>query len=158
MHPDHDFAVSVEWTGNRGEGTATYRSYGREHRITAAGKPDLAGSAARVFHGNADRWNPEEELIAALSSCHMMSYLHVAVRNGIVVEAYTDAATGRMRVDDDGGGRFTAVMLRPVVTISSGDPDLARSIHAEASRLCFIASSVNFPVHHEPEIRVASPE
>jgi organic hydroperoxide reductase OsmC/OhrA len=155
MHPDHDFAVSVEWTGNRGEGTTSSRSYGREHVLIAEGKLPLEGSSGRVFHGNAERWNPEEELIAALSSCHMMSYLHVAVRNGVVVESYTDAASGRLRVDDDGGGHFTEVTLHPIVTISAGEPDLAQSLHAEASRLCFIAASVNFPVRHVPEVRLA---
>jgi organic hydroperoxide reductase OsmC/OhrA len=150
MHPDHSFEVSVEWLGNRGTGTSHYRAYGREHRVTAEGKPEIAGSSARVFHGNLDRWNPEEELIAALSACHMLSYLHVAVLHGVVVDAYTDAATGTMRVNDEGGGRFTEVTLSPVVTISTGDPDLANSLHAEASRKCFIAASVNFPVRHRP--------
>lgn len=153
MDSDHSFAVSVEWTGNRGTGTSGYREYSRDVNVVADGKVPIAGSSARVFHGDAARWNPEEQLIAALSQCHLLSYLHVAVNNGIVVESYTDDATGTMRTEGQ-GGRFTEVTLRPVVTISSGDPELARSLHAEANRLCFIASSVNFPVRHEPEIRV----
>ena len=153
MDSDHSFAVSVEWTGNRGTGTSGYREYSRDVTVAAEGKAPIAGSSARVFHGDAARWNPEEQLIAALSQCHLLSYLHVAVNNGIVVESYTDAATGTMRTEGQ-GGRFTEVTLRPIVTISAGDPELARSLHAEANRLCFIASSVNFPVRHEPEIRV----
>jgi organic hydroperoxide reductase OsmC/OhrA len=153
VNNDHSFAVSVEWTGNRGTGTSGYREYGRDVDITADGKQPIAGSSAPVFHGDPSRWNPEEALIVALSQCHLLSYLHVAVDNGIVVETYTDAATGTMRTEGQ-GGRFTEVTLRPVVTISSGDPDLARTLHAEASRLCFIAASVNFPVRHEPTIRV----
>jgi len=155
MDADHRFAASVAWTGNRGPGTSGYRAYGRDHVVSVAGKPDLHASAARVFHGDADRWNPEEELIAALAGCHLLSYLYVAVAHGIVVEAYEDAAEGTLATTPDGGGRFTEVVLRPVVTISAGDPDVARRIHAEASRLCFIASSVNFPVRHEPTVVLA---
>ena len=152
MDADHRFAASLTWTGNRGSGTSGTRAYGRDHVVTVAGKPELRASAARVFHGDVDRWNPEEELLAALSGCHLLSYLYVAVANGIVVEAYEDTAEGVLTTTPDGGGRFTAVVLRPVVTISAGDPEVARALHAEANRLCFIASSVNFPVHHEPTI------
>lgn len=155
MHLDHHFAVSVTWQGNRGEGTSDYRSYGRENLITAKGKHPIDGSSAKPFRGNVERWNPEELLIAALSECHMLSYLHVAVLNGIVVTDYSDEAVGTMLQTADGGGHFTSVTLRPVVTILSGDPDVALAIHAKASELCFIASSVNFPVSHEPRIIVA---
>lgn len=155
---EHSFAVSVEWTGNRGGGTADYRSYARDNLISAEGKPPIEGSSAKVFHGDAARWNPEEALIAALSECHLLSYLHVAVKNGVVVESYTDAASGTLLTDGSGGGHFANVTLRPMVTISAGDPEVARRIHADANALCFIASSVNFPVLHEPTIVVASGE
>ena len=151
---DHSFAVSVEWTGNRGSGTSGYRAYGRDNTLSADGKPPIEGSAARAFHGDATRWNPEETLIAALVECHLLSYLYVATQNGIVVESYTDAATGTLQTEGDGTGRFAEVVLRPKVTISSGDPDLAQSLHDEAERLCFIAQSVNFPVRHDPTIEV----
>ncbi len=151
---EHSFAVSVEWTGNRGSGTSDYKAFGRDNLLTAEGKPAIEGSAARVFHGDASRWNPEETLIAALVECHLLSYLYVATQNGIVVESYTDAATGILRTDGDGSGRFESVTLRPVVSISSGDPEVATAIHADANRLCFIAASVNFPVYHEPTIEV----
>jgi len=152
---DHHFRTSVTWTGNRGTGTSSYKSYGRENEILADGKHPIEGSSARVFHGNAERWNPEELLIAALSECHMLSYLHVAASHSVVVTSYTDDATGTMRLRQDGGGQFTEVTLRPVVTIESGDPELAMSLHREASEKCFIAASVNFPVHHEPTIHLA---
>lgn len=155
MQNDHRFAVSVEWTGNLGAGTADYTSFTRDNLLSADGKPPIAGSSARVFHGDPSRWNPEETLMAALVECHLLSYLFVAVKNGIVVESYTDAATGSLQTDGSGGGRFTEVTLHPVVTISSGDPEVARAIHADANALCFIASSVNFPVHHKPTIVVA---
>ncbi len=156
MRHEHNYAVAVEWLGNRGTGTSGYRDYGREHVVRAAGKHELEGSSDRVFHGNADRWNPEELLLAALSQCHLLSYLHVAANAGVIVTGYTDAAVGTMVQTPDGGGRFTSATLRPRVTISSGDAELARALHAEASAKCFIAASVNFPVHHEPEILSAS--
>lgn len=155
MNLEHHFAVSLEWTGNRGTGTSGYRDYGRDHIVRSEGNHDISGSSDRVFHGDADRWNPEEMLIGALSQCHLLSYLHVASANGVVVTDYTDAAVGTMEQTADGGGHFTSVTLRPVVTISSGNPDLALSIHHEASLKCFIASSMNFPVGHEPRIIVA---
>lgn len=150
---EHSFAVSVEWTGNRGTGTSGHRDFGRDNTLTTEGRPPLLGSAARVFHGDADRWNPEETLMAALVECHLLSYLYLAAKNGIVVESYTDAATGSIQTRGE-AGRFTEVVLRPRVTISSGDPDLAQSLHDEAERICFIAQSVNFPVRHEPETTV----
>ncbi|MEO5535150.1 MAG: OsmC family protein [Pseudolysinimonas sp.] len=156
MAQDHTFSVALSWTGNRGTGTSGSRDFGRDHVVSLDGKHLIEGSAARAFHGDLERWNPEELLIAALSQCHLLSYLYVAVQNGIVVASYTDAAVGTLVTDADGGGRFTEVVLRPVVTISAGDPDVATRLHAEANRLCFIASSVNFPVRHEPSIQVVS--
>ncbi|MHC5796811.1 OsmC family protein [Lacisediminihabitans sp. FW035] len=152
MNHEHNFVVALEWTGNRGTGTSGYKAYGRDHVVRAEGKHEISGSSDRVFHGDADRWNPEEMLIAALSQCHLLSYLHVAASNGVVVTEYTDAATGVMEQTADGGGHFTSVTLRPIVTISAGDPELARSLHHEARLKCFIANSMNFPVEHEPQV------
>lgn len=156
MRHRHNYAVSVEWTGNRGTGTSGYRDYGRDHIVRAEGKlHELAGSSDRVFHGDRERWNPEELLLAALSQCHLLSYLHVASSRGIVVVAYTDDATGVMEQTANGGGHFTEATLRPVVTIAAGDPADALDAHHEAARKCFIAASVAFPVHHEPRIVLA---
>ncbi|MFC5788260.1 OsmC family peroxiredoxin [Agromyces tardus] len=157
MLGEHHYAVDVEWQGDRGEGTASYRAYGRRHVVRVAGKlHEIAGSSDRVFHGDRERWNPEELLIAALSQCHMLSYLHVATNHGVVVRAYTDAATGTMVEDGRGGGAFTEVTLRPRVTVAdAATAELAAAIHAEASEKCFIAASVAFPVHHEPTILIA---
>lgn len=152
MKLQHSYEVSVEWQGNRGTGTSDYRSYGREHVVRAEGKRPLEGSADPTFHGNADRWNPEELLLAALSQCHLLSYLHVAASHGVIVTAYTDSATGVMEQTHDGGGHFVSATLRPTVTIVGGDAELAGRLHAEASSKCFIAASVNFPVRHEPTI------
>ncbi|MEO8907737.1 MAG: OsmC family protein [Microbacteriaceae bacterium] len=152
MNLEHHYAVAVQWTGNRGTGTSGYREYGRDHTLSAQGKADIQGSSDRTFFGDADRWNPEELLLAALSQCHMLSYLHVAVKHGVRVLAYSDAATGTMQQDGSDGGHFTSAVLRPRVTIADpGQNELAQSLHAEAAKKCFIAASVNFPVTHDPE-------
>ena len=151
MAMTHHYEVQLTWEGNRGTGTSHYRDYGREVRVEADGKPAIEGSSDPTFHGNADRWNPEELLLAALSQCHLLSYLHAATQHGVTVLAYTDAATATMETGPDGGGRFTSATVRPRVTIS--DPaqiELADSLHEQAGRQCFIAASVNFTVHHEP--------
>jgi organic hydroperoxide reductase OsmC/OhrA len=147
----HHYAVSIEWIGDRGTGTTGYRDYDRALVVRAAGKPDLPSSADTAFRGDADRWNPEELLVAALSECHMLSFFHVAVQHGVVVTGYTDAATGEMETLPDDSGRFVRVDLRPEVTLADeGQRALADSLHPQANRLCFIANSVNFPVHHAP--------
>ena len=150
----HNYEIAVHWTGNRGTGTSAYKAYGRDHTVTAAGLPSLLGSADRTFHGDRERWNPEQLLVTALAQCHMLSYLHMAVRVGVVVTAYTDDALGVMR-QEGLGGAFEEVLLRPLVTVAEASMvDRARSAHAEAFTHCFIANSVNFPVRHEPTIRV----
>lgn len=154
----HEYRIGIEWAGNRGTGTSGYREYGRQLLIHADGKPALEGSADPTFHGDRDRWNPEELLVSALAQCHMLSYLHMAVRAGVVVTAYTDAATGVMRQRGIGGA-FEEVVLRPRVTVADESMvEAARAAHTDAYEACFIASSVNFPVRHEPEIVVASGE
>jgi organic hydroperoxide reductase OsmC/OhrA len=158
MNTEHSFAVSVEWQGNRGTGTSGYKDFSRAVELRSEGKHAILASAAKTFHGDADRWNPEEQLIAALSQCHLLSYLHVATQAGVVVESYTDAATGTLQTNSDGSGALIDVVLRPVVTISAGAPATALALHAEANRLCFIANSVNFPVRHEPRILVLDDE
>ncbi|GAA1531492.1 OsmC family protein [Nocardioides humi] len=153
---DHHYALDLAWQGNRGTGTSGYRDYDRDVRLTAAGKPDLLGSADPTFRGDASRWNPEELLLAALAQCHLLSYLHSAVSHGVVVVAYDDSPVGTMAQIGQ-GGRFTSVTLRPRVTVAdAGMVETAREIHAEASRNCFIAASVSFPVGHEPVIEVAA--
>jgi organic hydroperoxide reductase OsmC/OhrA len=149
MDADHRFLASLTWTGNRGTGTSGPRAFGRDHVVSLAGKPDIHGSAARAFHGDLDRWNPEEMLIAALTQCHLLSFLYVATRARVVVTGYRDDATGVLAVAADGSGRFREVVLRPRVEFAT-PPDDPEALHAEAHRLCFIANSVNFPVRVEP--------
>ncbi|QFG21028.1 OsmC family protein [Actinomadura sp. WMMB 499] len=147
----HRYEVSVTWTGNTGTGTSSYRAFERAHEVRAAGKPPIAGSADPAFRGDPARWNPEELLVASLSECHMLWFLHLCASAGIVVTAYTDEPLGTMVETADGGGRFEEVVLRPRAVLA--DPARAgetAALHERAHGLCFIANSVNFPVRHEP--------
>ncbi|MFE4227142.1 OsmC family protein [Arthrobacter sp. NPDC056886] len=148
---EHRYALTVRWTGNLGAGTSTYRGYSRDHDVEIPGLPVLRGSADPTFHGDRERYNPEQLLLAALSQCHMLSFLHVAVKHGVVVTAYEDRAEGLMRTNRDGSGQFESVTLKPTVTVAEpAAPDLLEELHVEANKVCFIARSVNFPVLHQP--------
>jgi organic hydroperoxide reductase OsmC/OhrA len=155
---EHRYAVTVAWTGNEGSGTSGYRAYRRDHEISAGEKPTIPGSSDPAFRGDPARWNPEELLVASLSACHKLWYLHLCAEAGIAVLAYEDRAEGVMVQDPDGGGRFSGVTLRPEATVAAGaDAARALDLHRAAHALCFIANSVNFPVGIEPEIRVSAP-
>lgn len=148
----HQYEIRMEWTGNNGEGTKAYTSYRRDHVISAEGKPPVEGSSDPAFRGDPTRYNPEELLVAALSSCHMLSYLHLCAVNHVTVVAYRDLAFGLMEEHPNGLASFTRVLLRPVVTISAGDREKALKLHEKAHHNCFIANSVNFPVECEPSV------
>lgn len=155
MEKHHHYTATITWTGNRGSGTSGYTAYDRDHIISAEGKPEIPGSSDPAFRGNKNRYNPEDTMVGALSACHMLWYLHVCSVNGVIVESYTDAATGTMDENKDGSGQFSEVILRPHVTVRSADmKENALRLHEEAHRMCFIARSVNFPVHHEPTIHI----
>lgn len=150
---EHHYELTIQWTGNLGTGTTNYRGYSRDHDVLIPGLPILKGSADPTFHGDRERYNPEQLLLAALAQCHMLSYLHVAVKHGVVVTDYRDEATGLMRLNRDGSGQFESVTLHPVVTLADPDQaDLAQRLHHDANQVCFIARSVNFPVQHQPRI------
>jgi organic hydroperoxide reductase OsmC/OhrA len=146
----HNYEVSTVWTGNTGEGTGTYEGYARDHIVQGEGKPSIKASSDPAFRGDASRYNPEELLVASLSSCHMLWYLHLCSMNAITVLEYKDRASGQMEEDSDGSGRIVQVVLRPEVWITpESDPVRAKALHEEAHDRCFIANSVNFPVKIE---------
>ena len=150
MHKSHNYSLTVKWTGNRGTGTSDYRAYDRNHIIQSESKADIAGSSDPAFRGDKTRYNPEDLMVASLSACHMLVYLHLCAVGGVVVTDYVDHASGNMVETPDGGGHFTEVTLKPVVTVKDSSMiDKANELHHEANKLCFIANSVNFPVKHE---------
>ncbi len=157
MPQTHTYATHLTWTGNRGTGTSNYRAYDRAHEIRLADKPALFCSADPAFRGDPTRHNPEELLVASLSSCHMLWLLHLAADAGLVVVEYVDDAHGTMEETTDGGGHFTEVILRPTVTTASEvEPARMDELHERAHSLCYIARSVNFPVRCEARVRYRS--
>lgn len=145
----HVYEVEVTWSGE----TTGYRSYSRNHELLTAGRPPILATSDPKFRGDTDRWNPEQLLVASLSDCHMLWFLHLCAEAGVVVTSYHDTAVGVM--DDV---RFQHVTLRPKVTVRDASMvDKAVALHSVAHEKCFIANSVNFPVAHEPTIEVAQP-
>jgi organic hydroperoxide reductase OsmC/OhrA len=155
----HDYKAHLIWDGNLGTGTTSYTGYGRKYRLQIEGKPELVGSADPMFRGDANVYNPEDLFVAALSSCHLLSYLALCARTKINVIAYEDHAEGVLKLLPNGGGIFESVTLRPVVTLAPGsDEKRAMELHETAHDLCFIAASVKVPVLHEPQVRVEGAE
>jgi organic hydroperoxide reductase OsmC/OhrA len=148
---EHSYTSTIVWTGDRGEGTKTYRGYDRTWEIRTEGKPVIACSNDPLLGGDPHLPNPEDLLLSSLSACHMLWYLHLASSAGIVVMAYRDEPIGVGETSPNGAGRFLRATLRPVITVQAG-ADLARAeaIHHEIHQYCFIARSVNFPVTYEP--------
>lgn len=151
---NHTYEVKVNWTGNLGNGTSDYRAFERSHSISVTNKPVIFGSSDPAFRGDASKYNPEELLVASLSSCHMLWYLHLCAVAGVIVVDYDDNAQGVMEETSDGGGHFSNVLLRPQVVVA--EPSMiekAEKLHKEARQKCFIANSVNFEVAHEAVCR-----
>ena len=154
MAREHRYQLALKWTGNRGTGTSGYRDYGRDHEISAEGKVTLIqGSSDPAFRGDASRYSPEDLLVASLSTCHMLWFLHLCADAGIIVMAYSDTPTGTMAENADGSGHFTNVTLRPRVMLADKSRAAeTAALHEKAHHLCFIARSVNFPVEHEADV------
>jgi len=151
---EHNYKTTITWTGNDGKGTAGYREYQRSHTINVERKPEIPASSDPSFRGDKTRYNPEELLLASVSSCHMLWYLHLCSVNGVIVTEYIDGATGIMIEAADGSGYFKEITLHPQVTVSNESMiEKADALHHDANKMCFIANSVNFPIHHIPITR-----
>jgi organic hydroperoxide reductase OsmC/OhrA len=147
----HHYKATTTWIGNRGQGTSDYKAYDRNHDISINAKPTLMCSSDPAFRGDKTRLNPEELLVASLSGCHMLWYLHVCSTHGVIVLEYVDEASGQMEENADGSGQFREVMLRPKVKVADASMiPKANALHHEANKMCFIARSVKFPVNHQP--------
>lgn len=155
MSKQHSYTVNVQWTGNNGTGTSAYDAYERSHTISIENKPDILASSDTPFRGDNTKHNPEDFLVSSLSTCHMLWYLHLCADAGVIVTDYTDHATGIMIQTEKGGGYFTEVTLNPVVTVTNESMIVkANELHNIARERCFIANSMNFPVHHQPVCKV----
>jgi organic hydroperoxide reductase OsmC/OhrA len=157
MNGEHNYNLTVQWTGNKGTGTSGYKDFERSHTILVDNKVAILGSSDPAFRGDQTKHNPEDLLLASISSCHMLWYLHLCAVAGVIVTDYVDNATGVMIETADGGGKFTAVTLHPIVTVTNAAmTDKANELHAKANQLCFIANSLNFPVHHQATCVIGS--
>ncbi len=157
MDKKHQYSLEVNWTGNSGTGTSGYRSYERSHTVSGENKPDILCSSDQVFRGDKTKYNPEELLVAAVSGCHMLSYLHLCSDAGVVVVNYSDKPVGTMHEMPDGSGHFTEVNLFPVVSVTEEYMiEKANHLHERAHELCFIASSCNFKVKHKPSCKAVN--
>lgn len=146
---DPIYSTTIEWTGNKGTGTSGYREYGRDYIVRISGKPFIEGSSDPAFRGDPAKHNPEDLLLTAVSSCHMLWFLHLAADNGIIVTSYTDHATGVLHLESDGSGRFISIDLNPeVAVLEESMVDRCAELHQQANRYCFIANSLNIPVSH----------
>ena len=153
---EHHYSANLNWTGAAQGPTSDYKGYSREYRVDFDGKPSITGSAEPAFLGDLKLLNPEEMLLMALSSCHMLSYLALAALEGLEVLAYEDSPSGTV-TQEGYGGRFTEVTLRPRVVIAAGaHQGRALDLHAEAHKTCFVSNSLNFPVRHQADITTAS--
>ena len=156
MSKEHKYILTIQWTGNKGPGTSSYTAYDRSHTALVEGKSEIQLSSDPAFRGDKARYNPEELLVASLSSCHMLWYLHLCSEAGVTVVDYSDNATGMMKESSNGGGRFSEVALNPVVTVTEASMiDKANQLHIRANELCYIANSVNFKVLHFPVCKLA---
>ena len=151
----HDFISKIVWTGNRGDGTRTYKGYDRTWDIALPGKEIISCSNDPLLGGDTSKMNPEDLLISALSACHMLWYLHLASNAGIVVTAYSDDPVGHGETLPNGAGRFLSAVLRPKISVQDGaNLELAAELHQKVHAFCFIARSVNFPVCYAPTFTV----
>lgn len=146
---EHTYHTNLRWTGNTGKGTETYRGYERSHLISVEGKQTIEASSDPSFRGDKSKYNPEEMFVASLSSCHMLWFLHLCSEASVIVLEYTDAAIGKMTESDDGNGKFSEVILNPVVKVKEEWMiEKTDSLHEKANAFCYIANSCNFPVRH----------
>lgn len=156
----HQYRLELKWEGNRGEGTAGYKSYGREYSIAGKGKETvIKASADPAFLGSSALYNPEEFLLASIASCHMLWYLHLCSDAHITVLDYADSPVGVMVENEDGSGQFESVTLQPQISLAEGsDIKRAEALHIKAHSMCFIARSCNFQINYRPTIHCAIPE
>lgn len=145
----HHYETNLTWRGE----TRSYEHYTRRWTVHVDGKPPLLGTADPQFRGEASLHNPEDLLLAALSSCHCLTYLALCARYGVTVLTYEDRATAEMT------SQFDRVTLRPIVGIANtGHRELALALHVEANAQCFIARSVRCEIAHEASVVVVGGE
>jgi len=151
MKRQHNYSATIKWTGNKGKGTLNYKEFERGYTISINNKPNILGSSDPAFLGDKTKHNPEELLLASLSSCHMLWYLHLCSESNVIITTYIDNPIGIMIEKQNGSGKFSEVILKPIVVVKEKSMiEKAIKLHAKANELCFIANSVNFKILHNP--------
>ncbi len=139
--------INLSWSRTTPDFEA--RSYSRDHEVTFKNGKSVAMSAAPAYRGSPECVDPEEMLVASLSSCHMLTFLFLASQKGLVVDQYEDDAVGRLERNEAGKLAITRVALRPTVTFAPGkgvDGEALAALHHQAHEECFIANSVKTEV------------
>jgi organic hydroperoxide reductase OsmC/OhrA len=155
MNTLHNYKLATKWTGNQGTGTSNYKDFVRSYNIQIENKADILGSSDPEFRGDKTKHNPEELLLASVSSCHMLWYLHFCAENKIIVTDYVDNATAILEETEDGNGKFSSITLNPSITITEKSMvELATELHKKANEFCFVANSLNLKVDHKPIFNV----
>jgi organic hydroperoxide reductase OsmC/OhrA len=156
MSVQHHYKLTAKWHGNRGTGTSGLKAYDRSHTVSIQGKPELYLTTDNPAVGDKSKLNPEDLLVTAIASCHMLSYLYVCALEGVIVTDYSDEATGIMIEHEKGGGHFQEVTLHPKVIVAERSMiEKALALHHRAHEICYIANSVNFPVNNQPTCEAA---
>jgi len=145
--------VSIHWTRNGGD--FAYKNYSRDHVWRFENGVEVPGSAAPAYLGNPQRVDPEAAFVAALSSCHMLTFLAVACNRGFVVDRYDDTAVGHLEKNASGKLAITRVDLHPQISYSGSKQPTQSDIewlHDKAHKECFIANSVTTTVAVLPAV------
>jgi organic hydroperoxide reductase OsmC/OhrA len=141
-----EYKAKIIWETN-GE-SFTYDTYNRTHAITFGSGTEITASSAPDYKGHTDRVNPEEQLLGAISSCHMLTFLAIAAKRSFEVTRYKDEASCWLEKDETGGLSVTRAVLRPQITFADKTPDAETitKMHESAHRNCFIARSLKTKV------------
>ena len=144
---EHKYQLKLNWTGGS-EIDAIQND--RMYEVLIDRKPTIYGSADKPFFGDPEKYNPEDLLLAALSACHMMSFMYVCRKLGIKVYHYEDHATGLLKINQDGTGQFEFAELKPKVKADHmPDGMIFKELNSRAAKLCFIKRSINFTVNYK---------
>ncbi len=140
------YFIKLSWIR---ENDFSYETFNRTHDINFSGEQILKSSSAPEYLGEANKANPEEMLAAAVSSCHMLTFLAIASKSGYIVDMYQDRAEAQLHKNEEGKIAITQINLNPSIEFSGAkqpDANQLKSLHEKAHRNCFVANSIKTKV------------
>lgn len=143
----HTFQIDLDWKRTK---EFSYEKFNRDHQVSLGGNQTIKNSAALAYFGSSDTTNPEELLVSALASCHMLTFLTVASKSGYTVDSYVDHAVATLDKNEEGRLAVTIIDLKPVIEFSGEKKptdEQIKSMHEKAHRNCFIANSIKSKVN-----------